>query len=91
LLFTLALEYAIRKFQENQVVLKLNRTHYLLVNVGDVNMAGNNKNNKEKNTKFLMDVYKKIGLEVYAEKTTYMQMSHHYNAGHNHNTRAFQI
>jgi hypothetical protein len=31
LLFTLALEYAIKKVQENQVGLKLNETHQLML------------------------------------------------------------
>jgi hypothetical protein len=40
LLFNFGLEYVIRKFQENQIGLKLNRTHKLLAYVDDVNLLG---------------------------------------------------
>jgi hypothetical protein len=42
LLFNFALEYAIRKVQENQVRLKLNGTHRLLAHADYVNLMGDN-------------------------------------------------
>jgi hypothetical protein len=42
LLFNFALQYTIRKVQENQVGLKLNRTYDLLAYADDVNLLGDN-------------------------------------------------
>jgi hypothetical protein len=47
----------------------------------------NNINAIKKNTKALTDASKKIGLDVNTEKTKYMLMSCHQNAGQNHNRK----
>jgi hypothetical protein len=83
LLLNFALEYAIRKVQENQVGLKLNGTHQLLAYVDDVNLLEDNIDTIKKNTETLTDVSKEIGLEINVEKTKYMLLSRHKNVGQN--------
>jgi hypothetical protein len=83
LLFNFAIECAIRKVQKNQVGLKLNGTHQLLVYV-DVNLLGDNIDTIKKSTQTLIDASKEVGLEVNTEKTKYMSLSRHQNAGQNH-------
>jgi hypothetical protein len=61
-LFNLALEYAIRKVQENQVGLKLNGTHLLLAYADNVNLLGNDIDSIKKNTEILIDASKEVGL-----------------------------
>jgi hypothetical protein len=85
--FNFALEYTIRKVHVKQVGLKLNGTYQLLVCAYDVNLLGDNIDTVKKNTEALIDVITEVGLEVNAEKTKYMLMSRHQNAGQNHNIK----
>jgi hypothetical protein len=68
-LFYVALEYAARKAQENQVGLKLNGTPQLLAYADDVNLLGGNIGTINKSTETLIDASKVVCLEVNVEKT----------------------
>jgi hypothetical protein len=48
----MSVEYAIRKVQENQVWLKLNAAHHLLVYANAMNLLGDNVNTIKKNRNF---------------------------------------
>jgi hypothetical protein len=69
------------------VVLTLKGTHQLLFYADDVNLLGNNIDITMRNTETAIEASKKVGLEVNAEKTDYMLMSHHQNAAENHNMK----
>jgi hypothetical protein len=80
--FNFALEYAIRKVQENQVRLKLNGTCRLLAYADDVDLQGDNIDTVKKDTETLTDASKEVGLEINVDKTKYMlPSSHHQNVG----------
>jgi hypothetical protein len=67
-LFNVALEYAIRKVQENREGMKLSGTNQSLAYGGDVTVLGDDINTIKKNTETLTDVSKEVGLEVNTEK-----------------------
>jgi hypothetical protein len=52
-----------------------------------VNLLGDNIDTIKKNTETLIGASKVVGLEVNAEKTKYMLLSCHQNAGQNHNIK----
>jgi hypothetical protein len=83
LLFIFALEYVIRKVQENEME-KLNGTHQLLVHADDLNRLGDNIDTINKNVETLINASKEVGPEVNTEKTKYMLLSRHQDAGQNH-------
>jgi hypothetical protein len=52
-----------------------------------VTLLGDNIDTIKKNTETLIDASKEVGLEVNAEKTKYMLLSHLQNAGQNHDIK----
>jgi hypothetical protein len=67
--------------QEIQVGMKLNGTHQLLAYTDDMIPLGDNIETIERHTKTLIDASKEVGLELNVEKTKYMLVSDHQNAG----------
>jgi hypothetical protein len=82
-LFNFALEYDVRRIQENEEWLKLSATHQLLAYAGGVNRVGKNMDNIKKKTEALLDASKEVGLEVNPEKSKYMLLSRSQKIGQN--------
>ena len=84
-----ALEYAGRRVQVNQIGLKLNVTHQLLVYADDVNVLGGSTHTIKKNSEALVVANKETELAVNAEKTKYMVMSRDQDAGRSHSIKTY--
>jgi hypothetical protein len=82
LLFNFALEYAIKKVQENQVGLEFNGIHQPLVHSYDINLLGDSVNIIKENKETFLEASRDVGLEISA-----MTMSRHPNSGLNRNIR----
>jgi hypothetical protein len=71
------------------VGLKLNETLHLLSYPDGVNLLGDNIGTIETNTEALIYATssKEVGLEINVEKTKYLLLSRHQNAGQNRNKK----
>jgi hypothetical protein len=78
------LEYAIKRVQENQEGLKLNKTQQVLASADDI--VEKSMDIIKKNTS-LLHASKDVGLEVNSEKINYMLLSHSQTIGQEHSIK----
>jgi hypothetical protein len=69
--------------------LRVNATYQLFVCADNVNVLGDNilVDTIKRNTETLTDTSKEVGVGVNTEKTKYMLLSYHQNAGQNHDIK----
>ena len=84
LLFSFALECAIRRVLINQDGLKLNGKHQLVDYADDTSILGGSIRTVKKNKQALVVASKETGWEVYVDKIKYMVMSGDQNTGRSH-------
>jgi hypothetical protein len=77
LLYNFALKYVIRKVRDNQVVLKLKRTHQVLAYANDVHLLGDNIDTIKKNIETLSYASMGVGVEINVEKNKYILLVGH--------------
>ncbi|KAJ4451247.1 hypothetical protein ANN_02708 [Periplaneta americana] len=87
LIFNFALQYAIRKVQDNREGLELNGLHQLLVYEDNVNMLVQIPQTIRENAEILVEASKAIGLEGNPKKTKYMSMYRDENIVRNGNIK----
>jgi hypothetical protein len=63
----------------------------LLVYADDVNLLGDNIDTINKNTQTFISASKEVGREVNTEKTNYILLSRHQNAGQNHDIKVVNL
>ena len=80
MLFSAALECAIRRVQVNQMGLKLNGTHQFPVYADDVNVLAGRTHTMKKDAEVSRDASKETTLVVNVEKTKYMLVTRDQNA-----------
>jgi hypothetical protein len=86
LLFSFALEYAIRRVQVSRDGWKLNGTHQVLVYTVGLNILGGSIHTIRKNAEALVVASKGTKLDVTAKETKYMVMSRERDARRSHST-----